>query len=206
MNNCKLITTHSALSIGSLIRMTCSALEDQYTFGVRTTDHQPAIAIRMRLTPGALNEGRSRKARAANPSLPYGERVPLLQCCISKLADAVVKPWGALRACGYSAVGAIESEISGTGLQGQVRYGGVDQDSRVPKAYSSSHSTSIAHGVTSTGMRARGHIADCQTNRYITLREIMARPVSSERTPSGQDSGLPNGQPGHRRVIAARGT
>jgi hypothetical protein len=99
-------------------------LEDQYTFGVRLTDHQPAIAIRMRLTRGALNEGRSRTARCP---LPYGDTRTT-----TAVLHADSQALGALRTCGYSAVGAIESEISGTGLQGQVRYGGVDQDLKPP--------------------------------------------------------------------------
>ena len=60
------------------------------------------------------------------------------------------------------------------------------------------------YGVTFTDSRARGLVADCQTKRTITLRE-MSRPDSSERVPSGHNSGLPNGQPGRRRVIAALG-
>jgi hypothetical protein len=78
----------------------------------------------MRLTRGALNEGKSRTARC---SLPYGDT--RTTTALLHLETSRSQALGALRACGYSAVGgALYSEISGTGLQGQVRYGGVLQD------------------------------------------------------------------------------
>jgi hypothetical protein len=108
-----------------IVNTTYNASQDQYTFGGRLTDHQ--TCDRHTYAADARRSQRGQKPNSTAALCPTTIRVPLLHCCISKLA-VCSQALGALRACGCSAVGALYSEISGTGLQGQVRYGGVLQD------------------------------------------------------------------------------
>ena len=172
--------------------------------------HRPirsAIVIRMRLTRGAqLNEGKSRAACC--PFCPMATRLRLLQCCISRLA--VVKPWGR---CGLAALrpwGGDENEISGTGLQGQVRYGGAAQAEYRKHA----HPRPRPHPHRLIAVQyTRCNVSDRQNDTarphgrlllWWSVRE-MAGPDSSLIVPPRQEC-LVDSLTVDRRVIAARGT
>jgi len=121
-----------------------NAPQDQYTFGVRPTDHQ--TRDHHTYAADARRPQRGQNPNSTTAALcPMAIRVPLLQRCISKLADS--QALGALRACGCSAVGGhSKAKFQAQGYRD--RSGTValsktyNRQSRVPKACSSSSSSS----------------------------------------------------------------
>ena len=200
-DNCQLVP------FSRIVDTTYNASQDQYTFGGRLTDHQ--TCDRHTYAADARRSQRGQKPNSTAALCPTTIRVPLLHCCISKLA-VCSQALGALRAAAARPWGHSTAKFQAQGYRDK---SGTVAFSKT--SHSAAESMLIVvlvlvlilngiYGVTFTDSRARGLVADCQTKRTITLRE-MARPDSSERVPSGHNSGLPNGQPGRRRVIAARG-